>query len=76
MYLIHTDLGDSDTAAYHSQLHATYKPDDNATDKAIAEARRRYPAANRAAEAVVIYELGRTFEDPGESTNERVARER
>jgi hypothetical protein len=40
-------------------LHARYKPDDNAGDRAIALARARYPAANKAAEAVVIYPLHR-----------------
>ncbi|MCH2140914.1 MAG: hypothetical protein MK100_07760, partial [Phycisphaerales bacterium] len=51
------DLGDQAGAAHHEQLHAKYKPDDNARDRAISEARRRYPAANRAAEPIVIYEL-------------------
>lgn len=51
------DLGDEEGAARHEALHAKYKPDDNARDNAIAEARKRYPAANRAAESVVIYEL-------------------
>ena len=51
------DLGDQAGAAHHEQLHAKYKPDDNARDHAISEARRRYPAANRAAEPIVIYEL-------------------
>jgi len=59
------DLGDADGAALHEALHARYKPDDNARDHAISEARRRYPAANRAAEPVVIYELNRSREgDP------------
>ena len=35
------------------------KPDDNAADRAIAAARKRYPAADVAAEAVVIYDLHR-----------------
>jgi tetratricopeptide (TPR) repeat protein len=51
------DLGDEDGAAQHEALHAKYKPDDNARDHAISEARKRYPAANRAAESVVVYEL-------------------
>jgi len=57
--LILTDLGDEARAAGHAELHARYKPDDNARDRAIAAARRQYPAANRAAEAVVIYDLRR-----------------
>jgi hypothetical protein len=36
-----------------------YKPDDNAAEVAIPAARRRYPAANHAAEALVIYDLQR-----------------
>ena len=39
--------------------HAKYKPDDNARDRAVALARQRYPAANHAAEAVVIHDLQR-----------------
>lgn len=53
------ELGETERAAEHAALHATYKPDDNARDRAIAAARRRYPAANHAAEAVVIYDLQR-----------------
>jgi hypothetical protein len=53
----------------HGRLHAKYKPDDNARDRAIAAARRKYPAANHAAEAVVIYDLQRpdAFELPAEA---------
>jgi tetratricopeptide (TPR) repeat protein len=51
------DLGDVEGAAMHEALHDKYKPDDNAKDHAISQARQRYPAANRASEAVVIYEL-------------------
>ena len=52
-------LGDEDTEARHRRLHDTYRPDDNAKDRAIAAARRRDPAANHAAEAVVVYDLQR-----------------
>jgi hypothetical protein len=57
------DLGDAEGAARHEALHAKYKPDDNAKDHAISEARLRYPAGNRGAEAVVIYDL--TSPPPG-----------
>jgi tetratricopeptide (TPR) repeat protein len=57
--LILIDLGDEAGAKEHAELHAKYKPDDNARDRAVAAARMRYPAANRAAEAVVIYDLRR-----------------
>jgi hypothetical protein len=43
----------------HEQLHLRYKPDDNAQGRAERLARQRYPAANHAAEAVVIYSLQR-----------------
>ncbi|MCH2142108.1 MAG: hypothetical protein MK077_03820 [Phycisphaerales bacterium] len=64
---VYRDLGDTERADHHEVQHATYKPDDNARDYAISEARRRYPAANRAAEAVVIYDLQRVSE-PGAET--------
>lgn len=57
--LLYQDLGDAARAAEHAALHARYKPDDNARDRAVAAARMRYPAADRAAEAVVIYDLDR-----------------
>jgi tetratricopeptide (TPR) repeat protein len=56
---LHELLGDEPRAAHHRALHAKYKPDDNARDRAVAAARIRYPAANHAAEAVVIYDLHR-----------------
>ena len=57
--LVYTDLGDAEKAREHAALHAYYKPDDNARDRAVARARRTYPAADRASEAVVIYDLQR-----------------
>ena len=54
---IWADLEKPEDSSYHAEAHATYKVDDNARDRAIAEARRKYPAANRASEAVVIYDL-------------------
>ena len=53
-------LGDEETASRHRALHARYRPDDNAQDRAVAAARRRDPAANFAAEALVVYDLQRT----------------
>jgi hypothetical protein len=46
--LIYAQLGDETRAEAHRQLHATYKPDDNARDRAIAAAR-----------TIVIYDLQR-----------------
>jgi hypothetical protein len=57
--LIHAQLGDASKAAAHRQLHERYRRDDNARDRAIAAARRRDPAADRAAQAIVIYPLQR-----------------
>jgi tetratricopeptide (TPR) repeat protein len=51
--------GASGEADEHRALHATFKPDDNARDRAIVKARIKYPAADRAAEAVALYDLRR-----------------
>src|SRR5262245_26793228 len=59
-------LGDRDRAASHTALHARYKPDENARDRAVALARAANPAANRAAQSIVIYRLA------GESPEARV----
>ena len=59
LQLLYAQLGKAELSRKHQKLHALYKPDDNATDIAIAAARKRYPAANHAAEAVVIYPLQR-----------------
>lgn len=59
LQLLYKQLGDQEKAAEHGRLHARYKPDDNAGDRAAALARQRYPAANHAAEAIVIYPLRR-----------------
>ena len=55
--LLYGQLGDTEQAARHRELHARYKPDDNARDRAVAAARKKYPAADRAAERVAIYPL-------------------
>ncbi|HUO82902.1 MAG TPA: tetratricopeptide repeat protein [Gammaproteobacteria bacterium] len=54
---VYAELGKSEAAGRHRALHARYRIDDNARDRAIALARRRDEAANHAAEAVVIYDL-------------------
>lgn len=56
---IYTRLGDEEKSAHHSMLQLKYKMDDNAADVAIPEARRKYPAADHAAEQLVIYSLHR-----------------
>lgn len=55
--LIYGQLGDARRAADHAALHARYKPDDNARDRAIATHRLANAAANHAAQSIVIYQL-------------------
>jgi tetratricopeptide (TPR) repeat protein len=59
LHLLWVQLNDEEKAAKHRELHARYKPNDNAADRAVRLAREKYPAANHAAEAVVIYPLQR-----------------
>jgi tetratricopeptide (TPR) repeat protein len=59
LQLLYERLGDAERAAEHRRLHQRYKPDDNAQELAVGIARQKYPAANHAAEAVVIYSLQR-----------------
>jgi len=66
LYLVFKDLNEQELAIKHLNLHGKYKIDDNAKDEAFAKARKRYPAANKAAEAIVIYELK---PPKGEKTN-------
>ena len=56
---IYAMAGREQEAARQRELHARYKVDDNAHDRAIALARINNPAADHAAEAVVIYDLQR-----------------
>ncbi len=51
--------GKEELAAKHEELHLKYKADDNAGDVARPIARRKYPAADHAAEPLVIYSLNR-----------------
>lgn len=57
--LIYAQLGNATKAAEHRALHEKYHPDDNARDRAIALHREKNPAANHAAQAIVIYNLQR-----------------
>jgi tetratricopeptide (TPR) repeat protein len=61
---IYERLGDPEKSAYHRDRNLQYKPDDNAADVARPVAREKYPAANFAAEQLVIYSLHRP-EAPG-----------
>jgi tetratricopeptide (TPR) repeat protein len=60
---VFTSLGEPELAKKHGDLHLRYKPDDNAEAMAKIPARNRYPAADHAAEAVVIYDLQRELEE-------------
>ena len=55
--LVYSRLGDQEKSDFHRARQLIYKPDDNAADIAQPKARRKYPAANHAAEPLVIYDL-------------------
>lgn len=57
--LVYRQLGDEEQAATHLAAYRKYKDDDNNRDRAVAIARAADPAANHAAEAIVIYDLQR-----------------
>jgi tetratricopeptide (TPR) repeat protein len=63
-YLIASLLGDAEKSKEHLQLFNRYRPDDNAADRAIAIHRSRHPAANKAAQSIVIYDLTHPDETP------------
>lgn len=73
--LIHAQLGNTDQATEHRRLHEKYRPDDNARDRAVTIARRNNPAADHAAQAIVIYPLQRpgAFGLPSPSAPQRQA---
>jgi tetratricopeptide (TPR) repeat protein len=58
--LICARLGKRELAREHRALHMKYKPDDNGRERAVAIHRLKNPAADHAAEAVVIYDLRRS----------------
>jgi tetratricopeptide (TPR) repeat protein len=58
--LVYRQLDEAERAAEHLELYRKYKPDDNARDRAIAVARAADPAADHAAEAIVVYDLTRS----------------
>ena len=61
--LIHAQLGNTDKAGQHRALHEKYRPDDHAVEQAVARHRRDNPAADHAAAAIAIYELGRELNE-------------
>ncbi len=60
--LIYGMLGDAELEKKHKTLHLRYKPDDNAQGLAVRLGREKYPAANSAAEPLVIYPLHAALE--------------
>jgi tetratricopeptide (TPR) repeat protein len=64
--LIAAALGEPARADHHRKLYERYKPDDNARDTTVAKHRMANPAANHAAEPVVIYSLQREGRYTGE----------
>ncbi len=60
LYLILKQLDEVELAQEHFELYSKYKPDDNARDRAVAIHRANHPAADHAAEAIVIYDLRRS----------------
>jgi len=66
--LIYSRLNNDDLEKDHRSAYLKYKPDDNARDRAINIHRLKNPAANHAAQPVVIYDLQRTdaFDGVGE----------
>ena len=75
--LLYAQLEDTDHAIEHLREHEKYRPDDNARDRAIAIERRRNPAADHAAQAIVIYPLQRSGapELPASTETRSVARQ-
>lgn len=58
--LIHAQLGNPQKVEFHRKEHEKYRPDDNARDRAIAIHRSKNPAADHAAQSIVIYNLQRS----------------
>jgi tetratricopeptide (TPR) repeat protein len=56
---LYAQLNDKEKAAEHQALHEKYKIDDTARGEAVSKARQKYPAADFASEALVIYDLQR-----------------
>ena len=54
---IYERLGDADRSSHHREQHDKYRIDNNAKDNAVNAARKRDESANRASEAIVVYDL-------------------
>jgi len=65
--VVYTETGDTEKAKQHLELHQKYRPDDHASERVVAQHRSNNPAADHAAEAIVIYDLNRSQAySPGE----------
>jgi hypothetical protein len=62
--LLHGELGDQARAAAHREAHLRYTPDEQARSRVLATHRLANPAANHAAQALVIYDLQRQAAPP------------
>lgn len=71
---VYRNLGNVEKEQEHAAKHAYYKPNDNARDFAVSRARLDYPPANRAAEAIVIYDLHRPGAPAPPAVGEELAR--
>lgn len=69
---VYERLEDMKSAKHHAELHQKYKLDDNLRDSAILAARKKYPAADAAAERAVKYDLQREGAWPVLKPNERL----
>jgi tetratricopeptide (TPR) repeat protein len=56
---LYSQLEQTELASFHKQEHEKYRIDDTARGEAVTIARKKYPAADFAAEPLVIYDLQR-----------------
>ena len=56
---VYNEMGDRQKSRHHQELHQKYRSDDHATERVVALHRSNNPAADHAAEAIVIYDLQR-----------------
>ncbi|MCA9079437.1 MAG: hypothetical protein KDA58_02715, partial [Planctomycetaceae bacterium] len=62
LQLLYQQLGQTELADEHAKLHQRFKEDDTIRGEVIRKARAQYPAADHAAEALVIHSLTRDLE--------------
>ena len=67
--LLHGELGDQARAAAHRDAHLRYTPDEQSRSRVLAQHRLANPAANHAAQALVIYDLQRRSAAPSLATS-------